>query len=459
MVAGIVVTVSMVFLVLSGVTSAFYPALLCLLPIVGLVLLRRDLQTPLLSPVWITVGVLSATGFFGYVLADKLEGLEGGGMTLRLTPEVRVETAILFALSAGLIVVGAAAVVLLRRAGGHSTSLREGISFARGAERWILPLTLVPMVLVVGSLGDRLVYRTVYLAGGAEMTLFGLGQQLAIAAAAVLGYVAANSASRSIRIGTLLLLAAYIVVFLGMGSRRLALIPLCFAIGYALAKPRRALRAVIPTGLAAVLLLPLPLFFRDSAVHGLVPYASKLAEFSYFEVDWPETLNNVLIAFPTTGITAFGVAPIPLQNLVISLNPAPGGMAGWYDISRDMNLNAWTPFSAVGELGNYGQPWLTLVWVGFGVVLGSLEMLVTRLLALRQPLFGIAIVGLSALFALQSIQYGLRLSSRMIVYAVLAGLVGLLIARRVRPKGRVVTAAPRQSVAVGLSSNRMPRVD
>ena len=52
------------------------PAFATLAPILGLILVRRRLRVGILSPVSIVVMVLSVVGFFGYLLAIDLEGLD-----------------------------------------------------------------------------------------------------------------------------------------------------------------------------------------------------------------------------------------------------------------------------------------------------------------------------------------------------------------------------------------------
>lgn len=406
-------TVLLVFALVSVPGLDPLPALACVMPVALLLFFRRRLQMVLLSPVTIAVVVLAATGLFGYVFAPHLAGLEGGGIALTMPSDMRLATAYVFAATASLVAIGGLAG--LRLMNHHRTPLRRAELSSKTAI-FLIGVSMVPMIMVAVSLGSSLFTRETYLAGDGGSNLFGLGQQLSVAAVAFLGYVVAMRAGVTRVIGAVAA-SGYLLLFLGLGSRRLALIPVCFAIGYALAGRRHVWLAVAGSMLLTAAILPIPLYLRGGQPHGLLPYLDALSAFDYGAVDWAVTLNNLLIAFPITGFTAFGVEAIPLRNLWIGLNPLPGEWVGWYDISDSLNLNRWTPYSMVGELANYGIVFLACTWLTIGILLAILETRVSKYAGAGLPLFAIAIVGLSALFVIQSLQYTVRSSTRMLVYA------------------------------------------
>lgn len=336
-------------------------------------------------------------------------------MRLRLDEATRVSTAYLFALTSLLVLVGAAVVLMASRAPARvrlkslHTGQRRSVA--------LLILSLAPLMLIANSLGSTLISRDVYLAGEGGSNFFALGQQLAIASVAVAGNVVASKRGFP-RLLAWLIALAYVVLFFSLGSRRLALAPLAFALGFVMARPRSSAKALLLGALAAIPLLPLPLYLRGLGRHGLNPYFIALTSYDFASVDWAQTVNNVLIAFPISGITAFASNPIPLRNLLISVNPSPGFLAGWYEISASMALNRWTPFSAIGEGGNYGGVWLAAIWFSIGLLLGWLEIRMASFIRRGQSIIAIAIVGLVSLFAVQAIQYSLRASTRLLVYAV-----------------------------------------
>lgn len=390
------------------------PLLANLVPVAGLVVCRALLRFGPLSPVSIVVVVFSFIGFAGYLFADDLDSLGGGGMRISLDSFERRQTAYVFALTSGLTLLGTCSVLILNRRA-PAVRLRSFSMSNRAAPLYLLG-ALLPLVLVLASIQDEFFERDRYLAGVGGSNAFGLGQQLGIASVAIAGNVY-GSRKGVLKIVAVLVAVSFVILFLGLGSRRLALTPVAFALGYAIARPGKFFYAIVPAALISALLLPLPLHLRGLSVHGLIPYSYALDSYNFFATNWVETINNVLIAFPITGATAFGVSPIPLSNLGISLNPLPGAFVGWYEISSSMTHNRWTPFSAVGEAANYGIPWMVLVWVGLGAALGIIEVGMAKVVRAGYSVAAICAVGLVSLFALQAIQYTMRASTRMLVYA------------------------------------------
>jgi hypothetical protein len=439
-------TILLVFVLVSIPGLDPLPALACVLPVASLLFFRRRLQMLLLSPVTIAVVVLGATGLFGYIFAPSLAGLEGGGIELTMPNDMRVKTAYVFAASAAFVAIGG--LVGLHWAKHHRTHLHSEELPGMTAVL-LLGVAMIPMVLVVASLGSSLLTRETYLAGEGGSNLFAVGQQLAVAAVAFIGYIVATRGGVTRLIGAAAA-GGYLLLFVGLGSRRMALVPICFAIGYAFAGRRHVWIAVAISALVSVAILPIPLYLRGGQIHGLLPYLEALGDFDYGQVDWAVTLNNLLIAFPIAGFTAFGVQSIPIENLWIGLNPLPGEWVGWYDISASLNLNRWTPYSMVGELANYGALPLAVTWLGIGLALAALETRVSKYAARGYPLFAIAVVGLSALFILQSLQYTVRSSTRMLVYAFVV-VIAAEVVLYVRGSRSAEPSAGRRSGVVGMS--------
>lgn len=440
-------TVILVFVMVSIPDLDPLPALACVLPVALLLFFRRRLQMVLLSPVTIAVVVMAGTGLFGYALAPHLAGLEGGGIELTMPSEMRTATAYVFAATAGLIAIGGLCGLGLTR---HRRTPVRRSKLSSMTAVVLIGIAMFPMLAVVVSLGSSLYTRETYLAGEGGSNLFGLGQQLAIAAVAFLGYIVAMRGG-VMRVLGIVAASGYLLLFIGLGSRRMALIPVCFAIGYALAGRRHVWFAIVGSVILTAAILPIPLYLRGGQIHGLLPYLDALSGFSYASVDWDVTLNNLLIAFPIAGFTAFGVAPIPIENLWIGLNPLPGELVGWYDISDSMNLNRWTPYSMVGEVANYGFIALVITWFAVGLVLAALEVRAAKYAEKGYPLFAIAVVGLTALFTIQALQYTIRSSTRMLVYAVIVVLVAELFihVRGSRKDGSL--SEPRIPEVAGLS--------
>lgn len=442
-------------LLASNPEKSWLPVAGILAPLVLLWLVRHRLQIVPLSPVWLIAIVLAAVGAFGYMLAEDLAGLSGGGMVMYIQPEDLAATAYIYASAVAAFALGATITTLLR--GRRPRVKLAAIEVSNKTRGWMLVIAIVPVLMIFAALGSALIDRDIYLAGGLGLReLYGLGQQLATATIAIVGYVLV-SGTRGQRILSGVLLLVYFAMLFSMGSRRIALLPIVLVLGMLMAKPTRVwLKLAIAGGLAA-LLLPVPLFLRGSQTHGLIPYLDAVQAYDIGDVDWLTTLNNVLISFPTTAMTAFHTAPLPIEYLFISLNPLPGGMAGWYEISRSMSLNAWTPYSTLGELWNYG-PWVAFaVWAGIGVLATILDGHVQKLWEAGLPFISLAIIGLAAVFALQALQYNVRQSSRMILYALIVSIVGLVFValrdgarrkREERERAALTRRAPLPSLSV-----------
>lgn len=418
------------------------PAAATLAPLLVLYLARHRFQPAFVSPVWIAVIVLSGTGTAGYALAADLAGMAGGGILLTLPQELIPSTALIFATSALSLTAGALLVAVAAPASRPRVRL-SGIAVTDGTRTVLLLLSLLPLILIAFTIGEDIFDRSTYLTGGASQAVYGLAQQLSIAAVALTGYVAAGSRGVS-RAASISIAASYAAMFFALGTRRLALLPLVFAIGYLLAKPRRFVPVLLAASCVAVILLPLPLHVRAAETHGLLPYIASLSTYSLASVEWLSVANNVLIAFPITGMSALYVAPIPLGYLFVSLNPLPGDSAGWYAVAGELRLNLFTPYSAVGELWNYG-PWIAVaVWAIFGIALAVLDRAIGKLWLARSPLFALGIIGLTALFAVFTIQYNLRSSSRLLLYGLIVAALGAIFAARKADEREPATAAEHQ---------------
>lgn len=405
--------------------TTFWVSFLTIAPVFFLIAARRVFQPGPLSPVWITVAVISIVGTSGFLLSDFLTGAQGGSIVLELSPSQRIQTALLYAATAWLIIAGSFGSVFVRARTSIRADLRA-LSLNHRTQTLALLVAIVPLVLMGIALGDTILARSVYLAGERGGQLLGLGQQLATAAAAIIGYVIV-AGSKTQRFFAIVIGVAILAVFFGLGSRRLALLPIVVAIGAVLANPKKWVRYLLPAALVAAVLLPLPLYLRGSMTHGILPYLGQLASFDIALIDWRSTINNVLISFPITGATVFQVQPIPMEYFWVSLNPLPGNIAGFYDITENLGLNRYTPYSTIGEVWNRGPMVGLLFWLSVGVLLAWLDGQVGKWMRTRYAFVGLIIVVLAALFALTCLQYNLRASGRMLIYAAAATMAASII--------------------------------
>jgi hypothetical protein len=126
---------------------------------------------------------------------------------------------------------------------------------------------------------------------------------------------------------------------------------------------------------------------------------------------------NLLIGYGVIGRTAFDIPPINQADFLVSVNPLPGGLSGWYQIADDHRLNLFTPMAALGELGNLGWPSVIGYCGTVGFVLAYLDLRVRGLMERGRQLHGLLLLALTVLFTVLSTGYNLRTATRMLYYA------------------------------------------
>jgi hypothetical protein len=419
----------------------------------ALLLLRSRLAPGILSPVILAVGTLVALAVLGQLFYKDVVGTPGGaGIRLDLSPRLMLDTSKLLLLSASSLLAGAT-IGLLGQSPSGPARLRR-IELGDGRRAALQAACLVPLVLILATYGiGPLVQRPVYLLTNYGGGLASVGTQLGLGAVIALGYLVASERGLR-RILPALSCVAYLTVFFALGSRRLALVPLLFAIGvFAASLGRRARVGLILAAIASLYLVRLPLFLRAQPRHGLLPYVESLPAFLGASIGWDAVFLNVLVSFAIIGVTAYAQPAIPGHDLFVSLSPLPGGMAGWYQVAPQHRLNIYTPYAAVGELGNAGYATVIAYFAVVGLLLALLDRRVRALLRDGRQAHALAIVGLTGLFCLFTVQYNLRASTRMLYYAVAVDLLFVLI-YKVRSSGER-SSTPSSSraehpVAVGL---------
>jgi hypothetical protein len=386
--------------------------------VVLLLVIHRRVGSVLLSPVQTVAGGLLALALLGAVLYRNVASAEGGGSIFLDLSDLEIRNSqFLILLSTLMLLIGALTALSLS---GDSKRLHDaefrGVNLSDRSADLIALFAPIPLLLSVGALSPgKIFYRQFYIHKHIGSNIvWSAGSVLSVAAIAGLGYL---WAARKFRSWVIFLMLNFTVLFLGMGSRRLALIPILFALGAYAAKPsRRAQLVVLISFFISIWLVQLPLAFRRLSAHGVIPYSEALPSIVSSKHAWAATGRNILISFALIGETA-SHRPFPARDLWISLSPLPGRIVGWYDIAPYHRLNAYTPTAGLGELGNAG--WLSVILGSFiiGVVLAWIELRSRRLLIAGKQFFGLALITLSALFLLNFIQYNLRTAVRFLYYA------------------------------------------
>lgn len=216
-------------------------------------------------------------------------------------------------------------------------------------------------------------------------------------------------------------IALWAVLLFARSSRTLALIPLLLLSGSALAGRKTGLSAVALTGVATVFLLQLSLVGRVNPKGvGLIPLSDQLlTRFgeAASEISPYALLGNVIIAGPQAAVVAN--RPISADAFWVSINPLPGGLAGWPEIGPSLRFTKSMPYNALGELGSHG--WILLVAVAglAGFVLALSTRLASSLTGAAATVAALLVLGCAVFFSLSVLQYNLRSSMRIAYYAFL----------------------------------------
>ncbi|UKA62100.1 hypothetical protein [Arthrobacter sp. FW306-04-A] len=393
------------------------------LPLLAWWLNRRHFNAMYLSPTLVASGFFFLIGVLGYALRDVLVSLQGRGSSINIwLSEGQSFSTFLLLMTFSAVTIFTSGIILRIRFGAGEAPKSLDWS-TQGPKAVTVLLSAVPLLVIVADIGiPDILLRDSYLFASQGSFTGSIGTSLAAGMIVVLGYFF-GSTSGPKRALVLVLFLGYATVLFSMGSRRLALIPILFAVGSFVARNSRITRfgVVVGAGLTA-LLLPLSLTFRASLTHGVIPYFESAATFRFADADWWASINNVLVSFPIIGATAYGNLTIYASDLWISLNPISGDSAGWYEIAPRLRLNAYTPTAGIGELANVGWVPVVLFAIALGALLSWVEIAVRRHLLGGSRIFAALLIGLTGFFALQMVQYNLRSAVRMLVYLVVAEL-------------------------------------
>jgi hypothetical protein len=232
------------------------------------------------------------------------------------------------------------------------------------------------------------------------------------------------------------LLGLYAAYLFGTGSRAIVLLPLVvFGTYVVLSKATRTRGRINPVVVCGVVitsafLLHLAIALRGGNA-GLAPYTARIAADP--SILWANPLNsigNVLFSVPLAGFIPLHEDPRPLSYLLTSINPLPGSLTEWNQIRGNLLVNAYTPFSALGELALYGLPFLAAYFAVAGFVASRLQIWASRLGGIANVLALSAVAACMPLFAFEILQYNLRSATRVLWYAAFAVLLFQVFAHR-----------------------------
>lgn len=414
---------------------------LCTIALALLFSFRSRLSGGFLSPVALVPMAYVAMAIGGGLAYGKVQNApNGASIVLDLNGLGTDRTVIILLVSASCVALGGLAFLAL--SGKLSArNLRPQLPPpSAGLRKLVLLVALVVLLALVGGEGfSSLLDRPIYIADHVDANgLLTLGSTLATPSILALGYVLAASAPRTRWAPTALFLL-FIVTAFSLGSRQLALFPVVFTIGTLLTGGRKRWKYVLLAAMCGVslVLIHLSLYLRIQNEHGLLPYLGSLGAYSTNEIPPSAVGRNLLTPFAVVAYSAFG-PNFPGRDFWVSINPAPGGWAGWYEIASSHRLNYFTPMAGIGELRNYGWSKLILFMLVTGAVLGYFEGRLAAMALAGRNLIGMAYIGLAAIFAFVSLSYNLRSSTRYLYYGLAIDLVfrfALVLLRRRSDRG------------------------
>jgi hypothetical protein len=392
--------------------------LLALAPLAIAFTFRRGFNQLQLSPTLLTTAVLSACALAGYALQGVLAAGGGAGTSiiLSLTPETANKTVVLIAVAAIATVISSASCQHLF---GRRQFMSDGMARRPSTiiRFWLfLTATVAPLVVIIGNGVGNYWDRSFYFISSKGSLVGSLGTPLVMASLLLAGYLFATAAPGQRALAIFVALIGVSVLFSG-SSRSFALSPLLFAIGYAVSGRMKRWWSLVIVAAVSGSLLPLPLFFRGQPQQGLLPNFEALLQLRASEIDWQASLSNLLVTFPIVGTSAYGAQQIPFKDLWVSLNPLPGGLVGWDQLSAQLRLNTNTPMAGLGELGNYGFPTVIVFFALLGILLSWFERSIASSIERQGYIFPAVLLGLITLFAVQLIEYNLRSGVRLLLYA------------------------------------------
>lgn len=221
-----------------------------------------------------------------------------------------------------------------------------------------------------------------------------------------------------------------IILTLGTGSR----IAFIFIMLYALLIHNFRRKSLI-NNLRFIANIVLGLFFfayliqlRGLDSHGLIPYFGYVFE-SFDEIleYFMFNLYYVLIFGVFVSVRTVKDNVVDWDSILISINPLPGSMVGWYDYYHLLRVNIFTPFSSNGEVFTMGIMFTIIFYLIIGVIFGFLEKHFRKLLIEGKKFPALILLLLIVLHILYGFEYNLRSTIRYIYYALFALMMFKLI--------------------------------
>ncbi len=215
------------------------------------------------------------------------------------------------------------------------------------------------------------------------------------------------------KITIVFLYLSYFIVFFGMGSRSLALLPVSYLIAnFVSSENGLNVKKVLFAGLAAILCISIALSAREAYTHGVYPYIKQVASGGL-------DTNTLLFAYNYGTAYSYSLTAYLLDTMSYdfgyfwtSVDPRLGSMIDWPNISLDLKVNRFVPYNTISELFFIGWPVAGFYYFLAGAFFAYCE----RFSMNRSRLLRFIVAIFVLFFTLYSLQYNLRSATRIIYY-------------------------------------------
>ena len=220
---------------------------------------------------------------------------------------------------------------------------------------------------------------------------------------------------------------SYLLLFFGMGSRSLVLLPISYVMASFFSPGGGiGLKKLSISAGATILLVSIALSVRDTSTHGVIPYAQDIVS-NGLEEELMLLAFNYVSAF-SYSLTAYLSDSMyyEVNYLWVSLDPRLGFMIGWPAVSENLKINPYAPYNTISELYFFG--WSVVGAYYFAI--GSIFALCERYSRNRSRILHFVVYISVLFFTIYSLQYNLRSSTR-IIYYILAVFIAVIVIRSI----------------------------
>jgi hypothetical protein len=320
----------------------------------------------------------------------------------------------------------------------------SGISVGAAHQRavWLIGAggALLVGLAYLGQGWSSLWERDTYLSSGAIPALklaAGVALPLAMFAVSIAVVLTRRSISRWFFVGCWL---AQLFYFLGNGSRSAGLqLAVTAALLLLTGRPTKGrLAGAMVLVVAGAYAMGMALNSRASDMHGLLPYLKSVQGQPLLPLseNLPAVMTGLLFGVPLAGATVAALSVRQgMHDLWGSVTPLPSALTNWDEIHDTLRLNAFVPFSGIGELGHHG----ILALVSYGVISGIVMALLAARLERAQLPYAVVVglpMSVSLLFTVVLSEYNLRSATRYLWLAVAILLVVHAIRSRAAHTGK-----------------------